>query len=133
MYDALGIDEKQLKKYRMEDVIQKLEKLLVKLVDNDINILIGTDSPNPTITLGFSLHKEMELWNRAGVPEIDILRTVTAKNSVVINDTVGFIKKDMKANLLLLNSNPLRNINNIQDIKGVFVAGKFVDNIDIKL
>lgn len=133
MYDALGIDEKQLKKYRMEDVIQKLEKLLVKLVDNDINILIGTDSPNPTITPGFSLHKEMELWNRAGVTEIDILRTVTAKNSVVINDAVGFIKKDMKANLLLLNSNPLRNINNIQDIKGVFVAGKFVDNIDIKL
>lgn len=39
----------------------------------------------------------------------------------------------MKANLLLLNSNPLENINNIQDIKGVFVAGKFVDNIDIKL
>ena len=133
MYDALGIDEKQLKKYRMEDTIQKLEKFLVKLMDNDINMLIGTDSPNPTITPGFSLHKEMELWNRAGIPEIDILRTATAKNSIVINDAVGFIRKNMKANLLLLNSNPLKNINNIRDIKGVFVAGKFVDNIDIKL
>lgn len=132
MYDALGIDENQLKKYKMDDIIQKLEELLVKLVDSNINILIGTDSPNPTITPGFSLHKEMQLWNKAGVSEIDILKTVTAKNSVVINDTVGFIKKNMKANLLLLNSNPLEDINNIQDIKGVFVAGKFVDNIDIK-
>lgn len=46
-----------------------------------------------TITPGFSLHKEMQLWNKAGVSEIDILRTVTAKSSVIINDTVGFVKK----------------------------------------
>lgn len=131
MYSTLGIDERQPKKYRIDEVIQKLEKLLVKLWHNDIKILLGTDSPNPLITPGFSLHKEMQLWNKAGISELDILKTVTAKNSAVINDTVGCIKKNKKANLLLLNSNPLENINNIQDIKGVFVAGKFIDKIDI--
>ncbi len=38
----------------------------------------------------------------------------------------------MKANLILLNSSPIDNITNIQDIKGVFVEGNFIDTIDIK-
>lgn len=132
MYDALGIDENKLKKYKIDEIIYRLEELLVRLVGSNINMLIGTDAPNPTITPGFSLHKEMQLWNKAGVSEIDILKTATAKNSIVINDAVGFIKENMKANLLLLNSSPIDNITNIQDIKGVFVEGKFIDTIDIK-
>ncbi|WP_276874675.1 hypothetical protein [Dialister micraerophilus] len=68
-----------MKKYKIDEIIYSLEELLVRLVGSNINMLIGTDAPNPTITPGFSLHKEMQLWNKAGVSEIDILKTATGK------------------------------------------------------
>jgi len=131
MSEALNINLDIAKKYPIEKALENLGKLLKRLDEEGVSLLIGTDSPNPSIVPGFSLHEEMKLWQNYGISEEKILRTATSVNAKFINEKVGKIKKGMKADLLLLNSSPIEKIDNISDIKSVIIDGKLVREIEL--
>lgn len=131
MNEALNINIDAIKKYSKEKVFYNLGNLLTKLNDNKLDLIIGTDSPNPSIVPGFSLHEEMKLWKKYGISEEKILKTATSVNAKFIADNVGEIQIGMKADLLLLNSSPIEKIDNISDIKCVIVDGKVVEEVEL--
>lgn len=100
-----------------------------------IPILAGTDSvgtvnANISIPWGLSLHFELENLVEAGLTTLEALRTATilpAQHHQLTDR--GQIALGMRADLVLLNSNPLVNISNTRDIARVWVGGIEYKNI----
>lgn len=99
-----------------------------KLYDAGVTLLTGTDPPNAGINYGTDLYKEMSLLSKAGIPNVEVLRAATANPSVYfrIMDT-GFIEKGYKAHMILLDKNPIENIDNISTVNTVWKLGKKVN------
>jgi imidazolonepropionase-like amidohydrolase len=93
-----------------------------------IPILAGTDVGNPFCFPGFSLHDELGLLVQAGLSPMKALQTAT-RNAAEFSgfaDTLGTIKKGKIADLVLLNADPLQDINNTRSIEAVIFGGKLI-------
>jgi imidazolonepropionase-like amidohydrolase len=76
-----------------------------------IPILAGSDAPNPNTAHGWSLLVELLLFQKAGMPVEDILRTATSVPADAFSLTDrGHIEKGMKADFLMLNQSPYDNL-----------------------
>ena len=53
--------------------------------------------------------------------------TKEAAKSLDIDDFVGTLEVGKEADLLVLNGNPLEDINNLWNVKDVFLAGNYID------
>ncbi len=99
-------------------------RVLKALIRNDAKIIAGTDYPNPWAFPGFSMPDELEIYVQSGMTTLQALQTATINPSIVMNnDRIGIIEKGKLASLVLLNSNPLKNINAVRDIEGVILRG----------
>ncbi|MGZ5247932.1 MAG: amidohydrolase family protein, partial [Flavitalea sp.] len=105
--------------------IKKFSKILS---DNKVLLLTGSDTYGMVI-VGFSLHREFELLQDAGLKPYDVLLASTVNPARYLNtySMEGTISEGKRANLLLLNKNPLTDIKNTQSIEGVFLKGKWFD------
>ena len=91
--------------------------------------MAGTDTPLGYLTPGFSLHKELELLVESGLSEIEAIKSATYNPSVFnMQDSLGLIRKDFIADLVILNSNPLENIVNTLDIYSIIVDGEIYES-----
>ncbi len=105
--------------------MQKFSKILS---DNNVNLLTGSDTYGMVI-VGFSLHKEFKLLQEAGVSPYKILLASTVNPARYLNQyaSEGTIAEGKNANMVLLNKNPLENIENTKHIEGVFLRGEWLD------
>jgi len=89
-------------------------------------VVTGTDTPALLWTFpGMALHREMELFVEIGFSEMETLQaaTINAAKSIQL-ENVGSIKKGNIADLVLLNKNPLENIQHTKEIYCVMKGGK---------
>lgn len=93
-----------------------------------VTILAGTDAVGEmglfNVPLGMSLHLELQNLVEAGLTPAEALRAATIVPATFhrIPDR-GMIAPGKRADLILLNSNPLANISNTLDIAKVWVGG----------
>jgi imidazolonepropionase-like amidohydrolase len=73
---------------------------------------MGSDSGNPLVFHGPSLHREFELWVEAGIPVTVALQaaTVNAAKLLGADQRIGAIRAGLDADLLLVDGNPLQEI-----------------------
>ncbi|KAL6872852.1 hypothetical protein J3F83DRAFT_731186 [Trichoderma novae-zelandiae] len=85
---------------------------------------VGTINANISVPFGLTLHFELENLVEAGLTTVEALRAATevAAQHHKLTDR-GKIAPGMRADLILLNSNPLANISNTRDIAKVWVGG----------
>ncbi|WP_336515597.1 amidohydrolase family protein [Pollutibacter soli] len=103
------------------------QKLLREMYKNGVGILLGSDAPQVFDVPGFSAHQELEYYVDAGLTPYQALVTGTVNVGRYLNrNDIGTIKVGSAADLILLNSNPLKNIKATQDIKGVMLSGKWM-------
>ena len=102
--------------------------LISRLKVNGVPIGAGTDTPIGIGIPGWSLHTELEQLVAAGLTEQEALyaATVQAARFLNLQDEVGQIAPGMRADLLLLNANPLDDISNTRQISRVMLAGDWV-------
>ena len=62
----------------------KYQELTGRLYRAGVPLLVGTDSPEPQVTPGFSLHQELELLVESGLPPAAALRAATLHNATVL-------------------------------------------------
>ena len=98
-----------------------------------VSIMAGSDSPDPYVFPGSSLHEELELLVEAGFTPLQALQAATYHPARFMNhlDRYGVIEKDRAADLVLLNENPLSDIRNTRKIAGVVRDGKFYSREDL--
>ncbi|RPI74624.1 MAG: hypothetical protein EHM45_18105 [Desulfobacteraceae bacterium] len=105
--------------------MNRYKKLLKVLFDNGARIVAGTDTGNPFVIAGFSLHEELQYMNEAGLTPYQVLLTTTKNAAEMLGyeRRLGTIEKGKDADLVLLDKNPLEDIKNTKTIAGVMVKG----------
>lgn len=90
-----------------------------------VRVLIGTD----TAVGGLRYHDEMAHLARAGLKPADVLRaaTIEAARYAGLERTSGSVEVGKRADLVLLDADPLENIGNTRRIRAVFLAGRLYD------
>ena len=91
-----------------------------------VPILAGTDAPMPLVYPGFALHKELELLVESGMTPADALRaaTIGPAEFLGLSEKSGSIAVGKRADLVLLDDNPLLQIRNTQRIHAVVLDGR---------
>jgi imidazolonepropionase-like amidohydrolase len=115
-------------------IIEARQQVLAALHRGGAGILMGTDAPQQFSVPGFSLHREFPRMRAAGMTPYDILATGTRNVGEYFqrNDAFGTIAVGRRADLLLLDADPLADVANLQRIAGVMVRGRWLPREEIR-
>lgn len=103
----------------------KMLKMLKLLYDNKITFVPGTDD-----FPGFALHRELELYSKAGIPNAKVLQSATIVSAQVAGreKDFGSVEVGKKANLILIEGDPLKNISDIRKVVVAMKNGNLYDS-----
>lgn len=119
--------------------IQSRGQLALKyLSDNGGKILFGTDTPSaPTYgnQPGFTGYSELKQMHDSGLSLEDILKSATLSNAKAfhLDSLIGSIAVGKRANLLLLDKNPLEEIEAYNSISEIILRGKAIERKDLSV
>jgi imidazolonepropionase-like amidohydrolase len=116
---------KQLKYSKME--IENFNPLLRRLVNAGVNVLLSPDDC-PFNVPGYAMVEEMKLYRNAGVSNYDILKCSTLNAANFFNESKkwGTLEAGKDATLIMLDKNPLENVENISSVRSTFIKGKLM-------
>jgi CubicO group peptidase (beta-lactamase class C family) len=103
------------------------------LMDKGVLVLAGTDVNNPFCIAGFGLQQELVNLHRAGLSNLQALQTATLNPAKFLykEQETGEVRAGKRADLLVLDANPLEDIANTQKINAVIINGKYLSTGDI--
>jgi imidazolonepropionase-like amidohydrolase len=133
-FDAAGYAEKidqeaQTAQHRKDFAVG--QQNLKKLFDAGVNVGFGTDSGAlPDRIPGFAEHRELELMVEAGLTPMQAIAAATGENAKLLHSTdLGTIAVGKRADLLVLDADPLIDIRNTQKIFAVYHDGRSVADL----
>ena len=96
-------------------------------------ILAGSDTPNPYVVPGFSLHKELQLLVEAGLTPMEALQaaTLNAAKAMRKENSLGTVSAGRLADLVLLNGDPLTDIEQTKNLHQVVKNGIVYDPVTL--
>ncbi len=99
-------------------------KMLKLLNDNKITFVPGTDD-----FPGFALHRELELYSKAGIPNAKVLQSATLISAQVAGKEkeFGSVQVGKKGNLILVSGDPLKDMSDIRKVEMVMKNGNLYD------
>jgi hypothetical protein len=124
---ALEVPPDQKAAYR--EAFPEMLRLLKAIHDAGITIIPGTDT-----LAGYTLHHELELYTRAGIPPAEVLSMATWTPALVmgVDKDRGVIAPGKLADMILIDGDPTKNIRDINNITTVIKGGKVYDPIAIE-
>ena len=102
--------------------------LIKKMYDMKIPFLAGTDAPQGyDLVPGASLHRELQLFVRAGLTPLQALQTATLNPAMFFGKTAewGTLAPGRAADLVVLGRNPLVDIANTRSVVAVIADGRY--------
>lgn len=118
-------------KYDAEQVrrfVQLRRELILECQRSGVGLLLGCDAPQIFNVPGFSTHNELEYLVKSGLTPYEALVTGTVNVARYLGrPDAGLVAKDAVSDLILLDGNPLEDINNVRKISGVFIGDKWLD------
>lgn len=117
------------------DLNNTFVNLVPKLHEAGVQLLAGSDcgASNSYVYPGESLHGELKALVDAGLPEIEALKAATINGArfLEVDDFYGSLKAGKSGDLLILNNNPLEDINNTQNISRMVLQGNIFSKADM--
>jgi hypothetical protein len=103
-------------------------KFIKTLYDSGVTFLLGSDAPQFWNVPGFSAHRELGALVAAGLTPYQALRTGTVNVAKFLGEEgrSGVVRAGARADLILLDANPLQDISSTLRISGVVVNGRWV-------
>lgn len=97
------------------------------LRDAGVGLLLGTDNGIRAVLPGYSIHEELHYLVEAGLTPFEALRAGTADAARFLRTTAdeGTIAVGKRANVLLLNANPLDDVRHVARRSGVMLRGQW--------
>ncbi len=106
-------------------LLQRFTGLLHKA---GVPLLLGTDAAGLLVP-GFSLHDELKLLVASGLSPFEALRTGTVNAARFLGDqAAGTIEVGKRAELIMIEGNPLSDIGNAARVRAVFSRGRWHDS-----
>jgi imidazolonepropionase-like amidohydrolase/ABC-type multidrug transport system permease subunit len=104
-----------------------------KAYQHGVSLVTGSDAGNPLVIHGPTVQRELELWVQAGIPPAVALQAATynAARLLRAENRIGSIQKGNDADLLLVDGNPLEDINAIERISIVFFKGEHLNRSEL--
>ena len=95
------------------------------LHDAGVPVVVGTDEGIP----GHSVHREIELYVEAGLTPLEALQaaTIVPARAMKMDAELGTIEKGKRADIVVLNANPLERIQNIRTVRWTIIDGRVYD------
>lgn len=112
---------------------QEWAQMVRQMNEAGIPLMVGTDLMCPGLVPGYSVHEEMVIWQEAGIPPADILRsaTIVPVQFMGLGDRLGSIREGRVASMILVRGNPLEDVRNAQQIESVFLRGRYFSREDL--
>jgi imidazolonepropionase-like amidohydrolase len=118
LYGGLEVPAGQDQRY--QDSFQRMLDMAKTFYDAGVPIVAGTDS-----LAGFSLHRELELYEKAGIPAPKVLQLATLGAARVVkrDGELGSVAPGKLADVILVDGDPATHISDIRRVKTVVKDG----------
>jgi len=112
----------------LEEIVQRSLEIVGRMKSAGVGILAGTDIAAPNVFPGSSLHEDLVYLTRAGLTPREALAAATSEAARFLGRSAeqGTIEPGKRADLVLLDANPLEDIQNTQKIYAVVLRGKLL-------
>lgn len=120
------------------DFLDARKRMLRYLVEAGAPLLMGTDSPQLFNVPGFALHRELAVVADAGISNYAVLESGTRNVARYVSEELGHagdfgvVAEGMRADLVLLEADPLADLDNLNRRAGVMVRGRWVTAAEIE-
>jgi imidazolonepropionase-like amidohydrolase len=99
-------------------------EIIKKLHEYGVMIVAGTDAQEGQLNFGNDYYLELDLYKKAGLSNIEILKSATGNAARAFNLPIGELKTGSKANMVLLSDSPISDIENLRKVEQVWKNGK---------
>ncbi|KMT66988.1 hypothetical protein XM47_00445 [Catenovulum maritimum] len=109
-----------------------IQTLMAQFQQQGVQLILGVDAFG-TVIPGFSVHKELGIMVKAGLSPFQALETGTINVARYLgeDDERGSIEQGKLADFFMVRNNPLENIENAQQVTGVFVKDQWHNQADL--
>ncbi len=113
-------------------------KMLVALHTAGAKLLIGPDSPQFFLVPGFGTHRELDSFVEAGLSPYAAIEAATRNPAEYFAEFMktprdfGTVEAGMRADLILLDANPLQSVANLSKRAGVMVRGRWLPESELR-
>ncbi len=98
-------------------------QLILALHEAGARLLLGSDAPQVFNVPGYSTHRELKVLVASGLTAYEALQTGTTAAAEYLGTNAGSVQVGKDADLVLLDANPLDDIENSRRIHGVMLRG----------
>ncbi|WP_234418228.1 amidohydrolase family protein [Aquimarina aquimarini] len=121
-------DPDKIKKSQLfwKTYVQAIHIMTKALADNQVTIIAGTDSNTAGVVAGFSLHDELESLSKSGLSTTQVLQAATLAPAKWMQSDAGKIEVGYRADLVLLEKNPIEDIRNTKSIHTIITNGRLL-------
>lgn len=115
----------------LKKAIYKQLEFIHKVYRSGGKVYCGTDSTLPRLLPGKGLHREMKLFVEAGLTPMEVIKIAThdSARELSLQNILGSIESGKEADLVVLDKDPLINIDNIAKISAVYQKGILYDPV----
>lgn len=111
----------------------RIRRMIIKALDTaGAGLLLGSDAPQVFNVPGFSVHHELRFMVESGLTPFEAIATGTTAVADFLDSNTGSIEVGRDADLVLLDSDPLADIDNTRRVHGVMLRGRWYSSAELK-
>ena len=111
----------------MKDMDEKY-KIINTLKNEGVKMLLSPDASSSYMMTGCNMVTEMELLQNANLTNFEIFQMATANFSDFFKENYGVLKTGKDADFIILDENPLKNLEALKNIKGLYFNTNYLSN-----
>lgn len=126
--EALSVEEQHMLELRTARYAGQRENV-ARMVDLGVKLIAGTDAGFALYPFG-DLVTELEEMVACGMSAMDVVLAATgiAAEALRIDDSVGSLAPGMKADLVIVDGKPNRNVSSLRNVQSVVLGGSVIRN-----
>ncbi len=127
-----GFDAQQLPVDGIRHYLALRDRMARALYEAGALLLVSSDAPQFFLPTGFGFHREMQAMATAGIPARAVLAAATIGAARHLgNDDIGVVAVGRRADLVLLDHNPIESVTHAERPNGVMVNGRWYSRADL--